>query len=179
VRTTILVAGVLLCPMAYWAADQPFDIKPGLWDIANTVQMSGLPPVPNLDQMAPEQRARIEAAMKNMAGSPHTTAVKSCVTREGIDKAIADANSTKTNTCAPKLVSASASKVRLHIDCTREGGNMKSNGDMTIERTDSEHFKGTGAMKSTGANGRNMDMKWSMTGTFVSSDCGKVKPAGQ
>jgi hypothetical protein len=125
------------------------------------------------------QRARIEAAMKNMAGSPHTTAVKSCVTREGIDKAIADANSTKTNTCAPKLVSASASKVRLHIDCTREGGNMKSNGDMTIERTDSEHFKGTGAMKSTGANGRNMDMKWSMTGTFVSSDCGKVKPAGQ
>ena len=175
----ILVLGVLLCPMSSWAADQALDIKPGLWDIANTVQMSGLPPIPNLDQMSPEQRARIEGAMKNMAGSPRTSTVKSCVTKEGIEKAIADANSTKTNTCAPKLVSASASKVELHIDCTQEKGAMKSNGDMTIERRDSEHFTGTGAMKSTGANGRVMDMKWSMTGTFVSSDCGNVKPAGQ
>jgi hypothetical protein len=160
------------------AFSEPLDVKPGLWETTTTTAMSSMLPI-DTSNMPPEQKARIEAAMKNMAGSPHTTAVKSCVTREGIDKAIADANSTKTNTCAPKLVSASASKVRLHIDCTREGGNMKSNGDMTIERTDSEHFKGTGAMKSTGANGRNMDMKWSMTGTFVSSDCGKVKPAGQ
>src|ERR1700688_3067162 len=114
VRTNILVLGVLLCPMATWAADQAFDIKPGLWEIANTVQMSGLPPIPNLDQMSPEQRARIEGAMKGMAGSPRTTTVKSCVTREGIETAIAKANSTKTNTCAPKLVSASASKVELH-----------------------------------------------------------------
>lgn len=177
-RTNIFPLVVLLCPMASWAADQAFDIKPGLWDIANTVQMSGLP-IPNLDQMAPEQRARIEATMKNMAGSPRTTTVKSCITREGIEKAIAKANSTKTNTCAPKLVSASASKVELHIDCTQEKGDMKSNGDMTIERRDPEHFTGTGAMKSTGTNGRSMDMKWSMTGTFVSSDCGNVKPSGQ
>jgi hypothetical protein len=179
VRTNILVLVVLWCPMASWAADQAFDIKPGLWDIASTVQMSGLPPIPNLDQMSPEQRARIEAAMKNMAGSPRTNTVKSCVTKEGIEQAIAKANSTKTNTCAPRLVSASASKVELHIDCTQEKSAMKSNGDMTIERRDSEHFAGTGGMKSTGANGRTMDMKWSMTGTFVSSDCGNVKPAGQ
>jgi Protein of unknown function (DUF3617) len=174
-RTNILLGVMLLCPMSSWAADQPFDIKPGLWDMANTIQISGLPPIPNLDHMSPEQRARIESAMKNMAGS-HTTTVKSCVTREGIDRAIAKANSTKTNACAPKLVSASASKVVLRIDCTQEKGDAKSNGELTIERQDSEHFKGTGTMKSTGANGRTMDMKWSMTGTFVSSDCGNVKP---
>jgi hypothetical protein len=179
VRTNLLLGVVLLCPMASWSADQPFDIKPGLWDIANTVQMSGLPPIPNLDQMTPEQRARIEATMKNMTGTGHKTTVKSCVTREGIEKAIAKANSTKTNACAPKLVSASASKVELHIDCTQERGDAKSNGDMIIERQDSEHFKGTGAMKSTSPNGRTMDLKWSMTGTFVSSDCGSVKPAEQ
>jgi hypothetical protein len=179
VRTHILLGVALLCPVASWAADQPFDIKPGLWDITSTIQMSGLPPIPNLDQMAPEQRARIEAAMKNMTGSPHTTTVKSCVTRDSIQNAIAKANSTKSNTCAPKLVSASASKVELHIACTQGNGDVKSNGDMTIERQDSEHFKGTGAMKSSGANGRIMDMKWSMTGTFVSSDCGNVKPAGE
>src|SRR5579864_7815284 len=111
VRTNILALVVLLCPMVSGAADQSLDIKPGLWDVASTVQMSGLPPIPNLDQMTPEQRARIEAAMKGMAGSPRTTTVKSCVTREVIEQAIAKASSTQTNTCAPKLVSASASKV--------------------------------------------------------------------
>jgi len=163
--------------MASWAADQVFDIKPGLWDITNTVQMSGMPPIPNLDQMPPEQRARIEAAMKNMAGTPHTA--KSCVTRDSIEKAIAASNNTRNNSCAPKLISVSASKVELHVDCAPEKGDSKTSGDMTIERKDPEHFTGTGAMKSTGANGRAMDMKWSMTGAFVSSDCGSVKPSGQ
>jgi hypothetical protein len=173
--TNILVLGMLLCPLASRAADQVFDIKPGLWEFATTVQMNGMPPIPNLDQMTPEQRARIEGAMKNMNG-PRTTTMKSCVTREGIEKAIASANSTKSNSCNPKLVTASASKVQLHIDCSQETGDMKSGGDITIERRDSEHFTGAGAMKSTGGNGRGMDMKWSMTGTFVSSDCGSVKP---
>jgi len=179
VRTNVLRLVVLLCPLASWAADQSLDIKPGLWDVASTIQVSGLPPIPNLDQMTPEQRARIETAMKGMAASPRTTTVKSCVTKEGIEQAIAKASSTQTNTCAPKLVSASASKVVLHIECTQEKSDIKSNGDMTIERRDSEHFTGTGAMKMAGANGRAMDMKWSMTGTFVSSDCGNVKPNGQ
>jgi hypothetical protein len=178
VKTNILLLGFLLCPLASWAADQAFDIKPGLWDITSTVQMSGMPPIPNLDQMSPEQRARIEGAMKNMAGKPNTNSVKSCVTKEGIEKAIADASSTKNNACAPKLVNASSSKVELHIDCTQTSG-MKSSGDMKIERQDPEHFSGAGAMKTTGGGGRSMDMKWSMTGTFVSSDCGNVKPAGQ
>lgn len=159
--------------MAGWAADA-FDVKPGLWEIANTMQMSGMPAIPNLDQMTPEQRARIEGAMKNMS---HTNTVKSCITKEGIEKAIANANSNKGNACAPKLTSISAAKVAMHIDCTQE--QSKSSGDVTIERRDREHFTGTGTMKSTGANGRSMDLKWSMTGTFVSSDCGSVKPSGQ
>jgi Protein of unknown function (DUF3617) len=162
-----------------WAADQAIDIKPGLWEISSTVQMSGLPPIPNLDQMTPEQRARIEAAMKKMSGTPQTNTTKSCITREGIEKAIADASSNKGNTCKPKLSSMSSSRVELHIDCSREGGDMKSTGDMTIERRDAEHFTGSGAMKTTGSGGRTMDMKWSMTGNFVSSNCGNVKPNGQ
>jgi hypothetical protein len=176
VRTSICISAMALCAAAVWAAEPVFDIKPGLWDFATTVQMSGMPPIPNLDQMTPEQRARIEAAMKNMAQT-HTT--KNCVTREGIDKAIAEAGSNKNNTCSPKLVSATASKVVVHLECAQEKGNVKSSGDMTFDRRDSEHFTGTGTMKSTGANGRAMDVKWSMTGTYVSADCGNVKPAGK
>jgi hypothetical protein len=169
---------MLLCPIATWA--QTLDIKPGLWDLTTTVQMSGaptgMPAMPNLDKLPPEQRARIEAAMKGMSGTPQKT--QSCVTKEGIDKAIADANSRKNNVCTSKVVSASSSKVEIHMECTPEKSDAKTTGDFTVERVDSDHFKGTGAMKSAGANGRPMDMRWSMTGAFVSADCGNVKPAG-
>lgn len=176
-KTTFLSAIVLLTPFACVAADTPFDIKPGLWDITTTTQMSGMPPIPNLDQMTPEQRARVEGAMKRMSGAPHTSTRKQCVTKESIDKAIADATSNKNNSCAPKIASMSASKIVMHLDCP-EKNEMKSNGDFVIERLDSEHFKGSGAITAAGG-GHTMDVKWSMTGAFVSSNCGSVKPEGQ
>ena len=171
-QTKLWLGIVLLCPLASQAADV-FDIKPGLWEMTSTVQVSGMPPIPNLDQMTPEQRARVEGMMKNMGGA-HSNTTKSCVTRESIDKALANATSSKNNTCTNKLVSATSSKVVVHMECT---GTMKSSGDMTFDRKDSEHFSGAGTMKSAAANGRSMDTKWSMNGTFVSSDCGNVKPS--
>jgi hypothetical protein len=176
-KTPALLAVALSCSLVSWAADQ-FDIRPGLWEVTSTVQVSGLPPIPNLDQMTPEQRARIEAAMKNMGGA-HTNTAKSCVTKEGIEQAIAKANSRSGDSCSPKITNMTSSKVDLHIECTRQNGESKTNGDMSITRLDPEHFKGSGAMKTSGSGGRTMDMKWSMTGAFVSSDCGNVKPAGQ
>jgi hypothetical protein len=169
------VGVLLLGPAACWGAGPAFDVKPGLWEITNTIQMSGMPPIPNLDQMPPEQRARVEAAMKNMAGNPITNTTKSCVTKAGIEDAIAQANSQHGNSCSPKLVSATASRVELDVSCSQAGSDMKSTGKMVIERTDSEHFKGTGSITTTGGH-RSMDMKWSSVGKFVSSDCGDVKP---
>jgi Protein of unknown function (DUF3617) len=176
--TALLAAGVLWTA-ASWAANQTFDVKPGLWDITTTTEISGMPPVPNLDQMTPEQRARVEGAMKNMTAAPHVNKTKSCVTREGIEKAIAKASSSQNNRCATKISNMTASRVDLHIECTPEKGEMKTNGDITIERQDPEHIKGNGGMKVGGVNGRTMNVKWSMTGAFISSDCGNVKPDDQ
>lgn len=175
-KTKLLTGVLLLSPLFGWAAGPAFDVKPGLWEVSSTVQMSGMPPIPNLDQLTPEQRARVESAMKNMSGKPTTSTTKSCVTKEGIEKAIAEASSNRGNSCKPKLVNMTSSKVELHIDCSEERGSMKSNGDMVIERVDSEHFQGNGGMKMSGAGGRTMDMKWSMSGKYVSADCGSVKP---
>ncbi len=173
-KSCILIGLLLLTPGLFNAADQPFDVKLGLWDFATTVQMSGAPPIPNLDQMPPEQRARIESAMKGMMGSPRTNNVKSCVTKDGIQDAIAKANSNNGNKCEPKITSMTASKVELHMECS----DPQASGDMSIERESSDRIKGNGSIKTT-SNGRTMDMKWSMTGTFVSADCGDLKPSGK
>lgn len=174
-RTSILLGLALIYPAACWAADIPFDVKPGLWNMSTTVQVSGMPPIPNLDQLSPEQRARIESAMKGMSG--HTMTTKSCVTKDSIEKAIAKANNNGKSSCSTKIVSSSASEIKIHVGCVPESGaGVKTDGDITIDRLDSEHIKGSGAMKSSTANGRTMDTKWSMTGAFASSDCGDVKP---
>jgi hypothetical protein len=173
-KANALLCLLLLTMVAGWG--QSVDVRPGLWDFTTTVQMGGMPPIPNLDQMPPEQRARIEAAVKGMSGTPHTE--KSCVTKGGLEKAIAEANGEKNNTCTSKVVNGSSSRADVHIECAPQKGEQKMVGDFTVERQDSEHMKGNGVMKTAGANGRTMDMKWSMTGTFVSADCGNLKPAG-
>ncbi len=98
-RTSVLLL-VCLCPLPVWAADPPFDIKAGLWDITSTVQMSGLPPVPNLDKMSPEQRARVETAMKNMAAAPSTNTTKSCITKEAELRTLSPRPAAKATTVA-------------------------------------------------------------------------------
>lgn len=173
-RTHILIVTAWMCGSAAVVSAQTFDIRPGLWEVSSNTQMSGMP-IPNLDQMTPEQRARVEAAMKGMAnGMSHTE--KSCVTRESIEKMIARASSNQNNACAPKIASMTSSKVELHIDCKSNKGDQKSTGEVIIERRDAEHFTGSGSFKANGANGRIMDVKMTMSGKFLSSDCGDVKP---
>lgn len=174
-RTSVLLIGILAYPILVTAADPVFDVKMGLWEVSNTMQMSGMPPIPNFDQLPPEQRARVEAAMKRMSGAPHTTTNRSCVTREGIQESIARAASPQQDSCDPKLVSMTSSKVVLRVECKPKNGGQ-SNGDVVIERADSEHFTGTGDVKTNDASGHNMEIKMTMAGKFISSDCGKLKP---
>ena len=52
---------------------QPLNVKTGLWQVSTTTTMSGLPEIPpdmqaRLDQMTPEQRAKMEAMMKSRFG---------------------------------------------------------------------------------------------------------------
>src|SRR5215831_17213660 len=70
-----------------WAADPvPMDVKTGEWETTVTMQMGGLqaagkmPAIPpeQLSKMPPEQRARIESAMKALGGAPTTTTSKNC-----------------------------------------------------------------------------------------------------
>ncbi|HJT88621.1 MAG TPA: DUF3617 domain-containing protein [Bryobacteraceae bacterium] len=176
-RTAILIA-LAAAPLACWAADQitPFDAKPGLWETTSTSEMSGMPAMPQippetLARMPPEQRARIEAMLKNMGG-PHTTTAKACITRESLQKGL---DFSRRQECTQKVVSSSASKQQIHVECTTGQGKVKTTGDVTVERLDSEHAKGNVTMQAS-EGGPQMNMKMSFNSKWLSSDCGDVKP---
>lgn len=177
-KTTILaLAAVLLPVMASAQEIKPIDVKTGLWETTVTNEVSGMPamtmpqiPPDKLAQLPPEQQARIQAMMKGGSGGPRTTTAKSCLTREMLDKGL---SFQKDNSCTYKLTNSSSSKQEIHMECSR--GNMKSSGDLLLDRIDSEHVKGNANIKSTGSS--SISMKMSFDSKFVSSDCGDVKPA--
>jgi hypothetical protein len=178
VKKTILTGILLALPMAAWAADV-LDVKPGLWEQTMTMEMTGMPAMPQmtpeqLAQMPPAMRARMEGMMQ---GGPQTITSKVCQTKESL--ADAQAYARQQNSCTSKVTSMSATKVEYHTDCT---GRFKGSGDFVVERLDAEHTKTTGVIKGVSSMGKKADseqpitQKMTITGKWVSADCGDVKP---
>ena len=180
-RTTILAAA-MLCPLAPLAADdiKPFDAMLGLWESTSSTEMSGMPAMPQIPEdrlakMPPQQRAQIEAMMKARGGgAPMTNTSKACVTADTLKRGLSITQ--RDTSCTRKVVSSSASKQEIHMECNQ--ANMPMTGDITIERIDAEHIKGTVTMKSQNAD-RPMQVKSSFTSKWIATDCGEVKPVGQ
>ena len=168
-KKTILTGILLAWPLASWAADA-FDIKPGLWEQTMTTEMSGMPAMP---QLTPEQLAKLppaaRAAMGGAAGGGQGITTKVCQTKESL----ADARSygRQDASCTSKVTSMTATKVEIHAECT---GRIKSTSDYVMERVDAEHTKMTGVQKMEGDHP--MTSKITITGKWLSADCGDVKP---
>src|SRR5262249_9492942 len=109
---------------------QPLNVKLGLWENTTTISSSGALGIPpeKLAKMSPEQRARVEAALKARSGqSAHTNTYKSCLTKDQLQKTpFAD----KQN-CAETLISSSAKEAEVSFECTME--EAKGSGTMKIE----------------------------------------------
>ena len=132
-----------------------------------------MPAIPEeaLARMPAAQRAQIEAMMKGRGaggGQPATT--KICLTRDSLSQS---AFGQTDKSCSYKVVSSSSSKQQIHMECAQ--GTTTSSGDMNVERVDAEHVKATMSMK-TSASPRPLNVKMSFT--WLSADCGDVKPAG-
>lgn len=197
-KTTILFGIAMLCPLAALTAQEikPFDAKPGLWESTTTIEISGMPPMPAMPQLTPDQLAKIPEAQRKQVeammaargggGSPRTITSKSCATKESIAKSMAfgDTGNTQAN-CTRRVVSSSSDKIMLHFDCQPDKTNMTMVGDITVERMDAEHVKGIGTFKNTGtspATGnapRTMESKIMFSTRWLSADCGDVKPPGE
>ncbi len=175
-KRLILTGIAVLWPAASWAADfTPLGAKLGLWESTVSTEMPGMRTMPQIPEetlakMPPQQRAQMEAMMKNRAGTQQIKN-KFCMTPESLKSGTF---SQQPKYCTTKVVSSSSSKQVVHIECNQE--QSKSTGDLTVELIDAQHMKGTMVMKST-AGGQTHDMKMSFDNKWLASDCGDVKPA--
>jgi hypothetical protein len=150
---------------------EPLNVKIGLWENTTTISSSGALGIPpeRLAKMSPEQRARLEAALKARSGqSAHTNTYKSCLTKDQLQKTpFAD----KQN-CTETLISSSAKEAEVSFECTME--EAKGSGTMKIEVQNNESVQGSGHGTVT-MGGHPMNTDWKMTGKWVQSSCGDVQ----
>jgi hypothetical protein len=152
------------------AADvTPLNLKPGLWESTSVSERSGMPAIPadKLASMPPEAQARIKAM-----SAPTTTTRQSCRTDKDLRLFTDDGN----KSCKQTVVTSTPVKQEVKMECNMPGNSGA--GTVTIEAKDPEHVNGLVLMH-MGANGRNMDMKVTITAKWLSSSCGDVKPDGK
>jgi hypothetical protein len=166
---------VCLSSFVLLAADkvQPFDVKVGLWEVTHTITSSGMPPIPPemLARLTPEQRAKMEERMKAHASeSPRTKTVRSCLTKERLEKDLAFADDDPA--CKHTIVSSTSSHLEVHLECDREG--MKSDGTFKLDAVSRESVKGSVHTVTSGGD-NSMTIDSTFTAKYLGSDCGTVK----
>ena len=180
-RSKFLLSLIIFSSLTFWAADKltPLNIKEGLWEMTVTHSMTGMPAIPadTLAKMSPEQRARVEAAMKQSGMSGPTADVhKECVTREKLDKQLAfdenrkDKDRDQDKDCTRTVVNATGSKLEIKFHCEQSS----TDGTLLLEAVASDSVKGS--MHSvTNSHGRTMNMDFTFSSRYLGAACGDVK----
>jgi hypothetical protein len=173
IRTSLPLAAALFCT-AGWAADMtPMNVKTGQWESTITSETSGQLPIPQemLDKLTPEQRAKMEAAMKARGGQgARTNTYKSCVTKEDLQKPFG--NDQERKSCKQTILSSSPSHQEIHMECEIGGG--KQSGTFKVDAVDSGTAKGSMEMVAS-SGGRTMNINSTFSSKWLGPACTESK----
>ena len=145
--------------------------KPGLWEVTTTMNMAGMPDMPQMPQgmqMPPGM------SMPQNPMAPRTTQV--CVTQAMIDKYGAPYSNPPRGDCKVTDVAMKPNGMTAKIACTgalTATGTVETTWTMADTTNTNMHLTGTMQM---GPNSRPVDMTMKATSTYKGADCGSVKP---
>lgn len=171
-RISISLWALALGTFAAHAQTAP--IKPGLWQIRSERDINGQK-APDMSErlknMPPERRAQVEAMMKQHGVDASGNIAKVCQTREMLDSKnfvnpVPDCKttySTRTN-----------SLWKSHTSCPQM--HLESDGEITFSNSENYVTKITSVTQSEGTTSTS---HMTMTGKWLSADCGDVKPLSE
>jgi Protein of unknown function (DUF3617) len=152
--------------------------KEGLWETTVSHSMTGMPGMSEdtLAKLPPEQRARMEEMMKQrgMSMSGNTTVVKSCVTKEKIEKGMAFAENRDNCTHSVTKSSPLHQEIKLHCEETKNGNKTIMDGTIVIDIPAADTVKGTTHIAAN-SNGRTMNIDSTFSSRYLGAACGDIK----
>ncbi len=126
------------------------NVKTGTWETTLTTKTSGMTmPAEAMANMNPQQKAQMEAMMKQMsAAGPRTITDKSCVTEKDLKEGAFRGQQEKDSSCTYKPVATSGRHQEMTFECPGKRG--VSSGHMVVDATDSSNVKGEMHIKAEG-----------------------------
>jgi hypothetical protein len=168
VKRSICLAALVAAAAATAVAQvSSLNVKLGLWEITSKSQSSGAPAI-DTSKMPPEQRARVEAAMKARGSAGQTPrSRKTCITKEKLEKD-GFQEDRQDPSCKKTIIARTATVEEMKVECT---GERASTSQVRFEATSPDTINGT--MKITTANGVSIDI--AIAGKWLGAACGDVK----
>jgi hypothetical protein len=145
--------------------------RPGAWEMTATTLISGNPiPAEQLAQMKPEQRAKMEAAMKARAGQPRSRTYQHCVTQKDLDQNLMlKPDDGEESRCTRKVLSKTPAKLVVEQTCPAP---RASTSKMTMEARSPEALVASIDMLQGGAEGR---VHVDIAGRWLHAGCAGIK----
>jgi uncharacterized protein DUF3617 len=176
-KTTVaLVIALGIAVMLPVGAD-PTQVKlaadTGLWELTTHPQANGELPISQeqLQQLSPEQRARVEAAMQAaMAQANREHVVHECLTPAKRAKGF-DLGDDPSSSCKTTVVRNTSTELEAHRECS--GENDLRTMTERLQMTGPRHVSGTIDMLMS-QGGKQMRMHMSVEGKWLGADCGAV-----
>lgn len=155
---------------------QPLNVKTGQWQTAVQISSGGSLALPSaqLAKLTPEQRERIETAMKQ-ASKPKTTTRtnQDCLTQDELNKGTPFKSDDKK--CTQKVLSSSAGKLNVEQDCAEDA--MTTRTIMLLEAISPEVVKGTGTVTAT-SEGHTFTSNINFASQWLSASCSMKNKEG-
>ena len=167
-RTSIVLLSCCCVPPLAVAADK-LDVKPGLWEITSTHQITGIPPMPKewQEKVTPEQRAAMETAFKKEAEKgPQTDTDRECITKQKAEQPF-DVGDTNKD-CTQKVVRTTRTTQEVHLSCT---GEYQGTGVLRVTTPTPETMTGTLELQ-LGEGKDAMKVNSTLKGRWLGPDCG-------
>jgi Protein of unknown function (DUF3617) len=164
-------AAFALSLTAVAAAQAPaLNVNMGLWEITSVSEVSGQMPGFDTSKMTPDEKAKMDEAMKAFMGK-HTNTDTTCMTKEQFDKSNFMTGDEPGPNCKQTLTTNTRTTLEGAVACT---GERPMTAQMHIDALSPTAFKAS--MKSaTTDQGKTMTVAVEMTGKWVGASCGNKK----
>jgi hypothetical protein len=170
-RSKLVAAGLasaacLLASSTALSAEK-LNIKPGLWEITSSTQMSGTPQLPKsvTDGMTPQQLAQLQADMKAASKDAKKNVDRSCITKKDVENPFHGASAD----CKQSIVQTTRTTQEVRLVCD---GKTKGTGLIRINAPTPESMNGVMDMK-MGDGSDTLNLKANLTGRWIGADCGE------
>jgi len=175
-RNVLILFTVGVIPAFAAAQYQPLNVKTGQWQTTVLINSGGSMALPSsqMERLTPEQRARVEAAMKQASKLKIIRYVnQDGLTQDDLNKGTPFKSDDKQ--CTQKVLNSTSSKLNIEQDCAED--TMSTKTVMTLEALSSEQVKGIGTVTAT-SEGHIFTSNITFTSRWLSPACGPKDKVG-